>query len=167
MRYHHDEIRRHHTESGFDMVRGTLVPNGEAPEVIADNVAFTRSFSAHLSDTVSWGHFLFAPGARLEVFDATLFDHLGGPSGSVLSVVPLLGVGAVYSFDFGLSVLAGVQPGLQPSHAGAGGGAAGARAQLRAGLSLRAQGGALRGDRLLERVREHHRRVHWLERLRE
>lgn len=114
VRFHHDEIRRHHTESGFDMLRGTLVPNGEASEVIADNVAFTRSFSAHLSDSVSWGHFLFAPGARLEVFDATLFDHLGGPSGSALSIVPLLGAGAVYSFDFGLSVLAGVNQGFSP-----------------------------------------------------
>lgn len=114
VRFHHDEIRRHHTESGFEMLRGTLVPNGEAPAVIADNVAFTRAFSAHLSDTVTWGHFLLAPGARVEVFDATLFDHLSGFSGNAVQVVPLLGLGAVYTFDFGLSVLAGVNQGFSP-----------------------------------------------------
>lgn len=114
LRFHHDEIRRHHTESGFDMLRGTLVPNGEESAVIADNVAFTRAFSAHLSDTISWGHFLLAPGIRTEVFDATLYDHLEGTSGNALQVVPLLGIGAVYTFDFGLSVLAGVNQGFSP-----------------------------------------------------
>lgn len=114
LRFHHDEIRRHHTESGFDMLRGTLVPNGEEAAVIADNVAFTRAFSAHLSDTISWGHFLLAPGIRTEIFDATLYDHLSGTSGNALKVVPLMGIGAVYSFDFGLSVLAGVNQGFSP-----------------------------------------------------
>lgn len=114
VRFHHDEIRRRHTQSGFDLLRGTLVPNGEGEELIADNVAFTRGFSAHLSDTVTWGHFLLSPGARVEVFDATLFDRLSGFSGNALYVVPLLGVGAVYSFDFGLSVLAGVNQGFSP-----------------------------------------------------
>ena len=118
VRFHHDELRRHHTESGFDMLRGTLVPNGEGVAVIADNVAFTRAFSAHFSDTMTWGHLLLAPGARVEVFDATLFDHLSGFSGNALNVVPLLGVGAVYSFDFGLSVLAGVNQGFSPPSPG-------------------------------------------------
>lgn len=113
-RFHHDEIRRRHTESGFQMLRGTMVPNGEEAMLTADNVAFTRSFSANLSDTISWGHFLLAPGARLEVVDATLFDRMKGSSGHALNVVPLLGVGAVYSFDFGLSVLAGVNQGFSP-----------------------------------------------------
>ena len=114
LRFHHDEIRRRHTQTGFDMLRGTLVPIGEAPELIADNVAFTRAFSANLSDTITWGRFLFAPGARIEVFDATLYDHLAGFSGNKLNVVPLFGVGAVYSFDFGLSVLGGVNKGFSP-----------------------------------------------------
>ncbi|MDP3152514.1 MAG: TonB-dependent receptor [Archangium sp.] len=114
LRFHHDEIRRRHTQSGFDMLRGTLVPNGEEAELIADNLASTRSFSANLSDTISWGHFLLAPGARVEVYDATLSDRLSGAAGNALQVVPLLGIGAVYTFDFGLSVLAGVNQGFSP-----------------------------------------------------
>ncbi|MDP2272019.1 MAG: TonB-dependent receptor [Archangium sp.] len=114
LRFHHDEIRRRHTQSGFDMLRGTLVPNGEEAELIADNLASTRSFSANLSDTISWGHFLLAPGARVEVYDATLSDRLSGAAGNALRVVPLLGIGAVYTFDFGLSVLAGVNQGFSP-----------------------------------------------------
>lgn len=113
-RFHHDQIDRDHLGTFYDMVRGALVPTGEVAEPLADNNAFTRSFSAHLSDTLSWGRFLLAPGARLEVFDAALSDGLAGTYASALSVVPLLGVGAVYSFDFGLSVLAGVNQGFSP-----------------------------------------------------
>lgn len=114
IRFHHDEIRRHHTQQGFDMVHANLVANDEPVEVIADNGAFTRSFSAHLSDAVTWGRFLLVLGGRVEVFDAALVDHLDGPSGRALHVVPLLGLGAVYSFESGLSLLAGVHQGFSP-----------------------------------------------------
>lgn len=114
LRFHHDEIRRRHTQTGFDLLRGTMVPNGEAPELLVENLAFTRALSANVSDTITWGRFLFAPGARVEVFEATLYDHLAEFSGSKLNVVPLFGLGAVYSLDFGLSVLGGVNKGFSP-----------------------------------------------------
>jgi len=47
--------------------------------------------------------------------------------------VPLIGAGAVYSFDFGLSLLAGVNQGFSPPSPGQWR-PAGARAQLRAGF---------------------------------
>jgi Fe(3+) dicitrate transport protein len=43
-----------------------------------------------------------------------LVDHLAETSVHALSVVPLFGLGAVYSFDFGLSTLAGVNQGFSP-----------------------------------------------------
>ncbi len=117
-RFHHDEIRRLHSELGFDMVSAALVPDGEGSTVIADNGAFTRSFSAHVSDTVNWGRLLLAPGARIEIFDAALIDHLGSAGGRALSVVPLVGFGAVYGFDFGLSALGGINQGFSPPSPG-------------------------------------------------
>ncbi|MGV3621307.1 MAG: TonB-dependent receptor family protein [Archangium sp.] len=118
LRFHHDSIVRLHTQDGYDMRAGHLVSNGEASEVVNDNTGLTRSFSAHVSDTMTWGNFLLAPGARIEVFDATLNDRLADTSGQQLNVVPLLGIGAVYAFDFGLSVVGGVHQGFSPPAAG-------------------------------------------------
>ncbi len=114
IRFHHDQIDRLHGQDGYDMRGGHLVWNGEGQETVNDNGAATRSFSAHLSDTITWGNFLISPGARLEVFDAKLNDRVLGTSVDQLNVVPLLGIGAVYAFDFGLSVLGGVHQGFSP-----------------------------------------------------
>lgn len=114
VRFHHDDILRVHSQNGYDMRGGALAWNGEAPEVINDNTAWTRSFSAHVSDSLQWGNLLVSPGVRLEIFDAYLTDRTLGTRAGQLSVVPLLGLGAVYSFDFGLSALAGVHQGFSP-----------------------------------------------------
>lgn len=114
VRFHHDQIDRHHTGHAYDLLRGTLVAVDEEGIPLADNTAFTRSVSAHLADTMSLGGLLIAPGARVEIFDAALIDSLGGTRSSSLSVVPLVGLGAVYTFDFGLSVLGGVHQGFSP-----------------------------------------------------
>lgn len=114
VRFHHDELTRLQGQDGFDMRGGHLVWNGEGQEVVTDNGASTRSFSAHVSDTLTWGGLLVSPGVRVEVFDARLNDRLGERIAQQLNVVPLLGVGAVYAFDFGLSVLGGVNQGFSP-----------------------------------------------------
>lgn len=114
VRFHHDDIVRLHTQDGYDMRAGHLSWNGEAAEVVNDNTSSTRSFSAHVSNTMTWGNFLLAPGARLEVFDALLDDRVTASSNRQLNVVPLLGIGAVYAFDFGLSVVGGVHQGFSP-----------------------------------------------------
>lgn len=111
---HHDDIVRHHSLHGFVMQHATLVPDGAEGQVIADNVAFTRALAVHLTDTVTWGHLLVAPGARLEVMGLGSADHLDGSAGLNTQLVPLLGMGAVYSFEFGASVLAGVHQGFSP-----------------------------------------------------
>jgi Fe(3+) dicitrate transport protein len=117
-RFHHDEIVRHHTHRGYDMVRGTLVPGVEPELLTTHNVAFTRAFSAHVADTMSWGGLLVSPGARVEVIDSTLGDRLKAETSRLFTATPLLGVGAVYTFDFGLSMLGGVYQGFSPPNPG-------------------------------------------------
>lgn len=118
VRFHHDQIDRLHTQDGYDMRLGHLAWNGEPSEVVNDNGAATRSFSAHVSDTLTWGNFLLAPGVRVEVFDAKLNDRVLDTSAGQLNAVPLLGIGAVYAFDFGLSLVAGVHQGFSPPSPG-------------------------------------------------
>lgn len=118
IRFHHDDIVRLHTQDGYDMRVGHMVWNGEPSEIVNDNTGLTRSFSAHLSDTLTWGNFLLAPCARLEVFDAFLNDRVLATNAQQLNVVPLLGIGAVYAFDFGLSLVGGVHQGFSPPAAG-------------------------------------------------
>ncbi|MEW6430735.1 MAG: TonB-dependent receptor [Myxococcota bacterium] len=114
VRLHHDEIRRLHTGHSFDMRNATLVPSGVPDEVLNSNVAYTRSFSGFLADHLSWGRLLVSPGVRVEVPWTGFGDELARTGTSAQFVVPLLGLGAVYGFDFGLSVLAGLHQGFSP-----------------------------------------------------
>ncbi|MEW5737730.1 MAG: TonB-dependent receptor [Myxococcota bacterium] len=113
-RFHHDEISRHHVGNFFDMRSGTLVSSGDAPELLTSNVAYTRAFSGFLADHLSWGRLLVSPGVRVEGMGLGFGDELSGRSVNSISAVPLFGLGAVYGFDFGLSVLAGVHQGYSP-----------------------------------------------------
>ncbi|GMU61286.1 MAG: TonB-dependent receptor [Myxococcaceae bacterium] len=113
-RFHHDEIRRDHVGNFLHMRSGALVPSGDAPEQLAANVAYTRSFSGFVADHLTWGRLLVSPGLRIEVPGEHFGDELTGRSSSGTSVVPLFGLGAVYGLDFGLSVLAGVHQGFSP-----------------------------------------------------
>jgi Fe(3+) dicitrate transport protein len=114
LRFHHDEIRRDHTGATFDMRRGTLVPSGEPDQQVDLNVAYTRSLSAFLSDRITWGRLLVSPGVRLEAPWTGFGDELTRRVATRQSVVPLLGLGAVYAFDSGVSALAGVHQGFSP-----------------------------------------------------
>ena len=114
VRLHHDQIRRLHDGHSYDMIRGTLVPSGVPDEAYADNVAYTRSFSGFVADHLSWGRLLVSPGVRVEVPWMGYGDELARTSSTTISAVPLLGLGAVYGFESGLSVLAGVHQGFSP-----------------------------------------------------
>lgn len=112
-RFHHDQIDRLHTGEWFDMRSGYLVSAGVPNTLLADNGAFTRSFSAHVSDTITWGNLLVSPGVRLET-PWMGFNDVAGNRVESQQIVPLVGGGAVYRFDFGLSLIAGVHQGFSP-----------------------------------------------------
>jgi Fe(3+) dicitrate transport protein len=114
VRLHHDQIRRRHDGHGFDMIRGTLVPAGVPSQAYADNVAFTRSFSAFVANRLSWGRLLVSPGVRVEVPWMGYGDELARQTSTTGAAVPLLGFGAVYGFGSGLFALAGVHQGASP-----------------------------------------------------
>lgn len=114
LRFHHDEARRTDDLVGYQMVSGTLVPDvlGRTPN--ARRVDFTRALAIYAQDVVVFRRLLIAPGARVELIDSLSGNSLRDTSTFDRNVVPLLGLGAVYSFDFGLSVVGGVHQGFSP-----------------------------------------------------
>lgn len=113
-RFHHDSIQREHSQLGYAMASGALTPDGLPREQLALNTAYTRALAFHLSDTLSLGRLLLAPGARLEVVQSNFGDQLAQASTQGLQVVPLLGLGAVVALPLGLNAFAGVHQGFSP-----------------------------------------------------
>ena len=114
VRLHHDEIRRLHTESGFLMTGGQLVPDGEATLTTARNSDATTALALHAIDALSIGKLTLTPGVRVELmwFDAQ--DLLSGESGDGFSYAILPGAGAYYELWEHFGALAGVYRGFSP-----------------------------------------------------
>lgn len=135
VRFLHDEARRADDLVGYQMVKGTLVPDsvGRAPN--ARRVDFSRAFAAWAQSSFTWRRLLIAPGLRLEVIDSLSGNELRSSSTYARNVVALPGIGAVYTFDVGLSVLAGVHQGFSPVSPGQ-------RAEVRPERALNSELGA-------------------------
>lgn len=114
VRFHYDSIDRLHTESGFLMSGGELVPSGEPVLTTADNFASTHAVAVHWSDAITWKELTVTPGARVEVIGSRLEDRKTGETHDALVPAVMPGVGAYYAIlpDFG--VLAGVYRGFSP-----------------------------------------------------
>ena len=113
-RFHHDNAVHDHVQTGYQMRSGRLQLDGTPSEPILEDVGTARAVALHLNDTLSWGRFLLAPGARLELIDTIYGNHLTNTGERLLQVVPLLGVGAVVALPEGFNVFAGVHQGFSP-----------------------------------------------------
>lgn len=114
LRFHYDRIDREHTESGYLMSAGELVPAGGPVLTSAHNLASTHAVALHLTDAMSWHGLTLTPGARVELIGSHAEDYLTNDSrdGFVAAVMP--GVGAYYELAPNLGVLAGVYRGFSP-----------------------------------------------------
>lgn len=113
-RFHFDQIHRDHTRDGYAMRSGALAPDGQPTDPLADDVGAARAIALHVNDAMSWGRFLLAPGARLEVIETLYSDRLANTATSQWQVVPLLGLGAVVRLPGDVHALAGVHQGFSP-----------------------------------------------------
>lgn len=119
-RLHSDGIRRDHIARGFQMVRRALVWDGLEDITYAANNGEAQALSAHVADAVSFGPLTIVPGARVELIRVSLRDDVKGTTQTNGSLTPLLGLGAVYGFDEGLTLLAGTYQGFSPVAPGGG-----------------------------------------------
>ncbi|HVH40881.1 MAG TPA: TonB-dependent receptor, partial [Labilithrix sp.] len=114
LRFHYDHIERLHTESGFAMSGGELVPTGEAPLTTTDNFASSHAVAVHLTDAMTWRDLTVTPGARVEVIESRTKDYLTQTNADALVGAVMPGVGAYYALLSNLGLLAGVYRGFSP-----------------------------------------------------
>ncbi|HYH98488.1 TonB-dependent receptor family protein [Hyalangium sp.] len=113
-RYHFDSIKRHHTEDGFRMVAGELVPEGGPTATTANNRDSTHAVALHLTDAVTWGRLVVTPGVRLELLRSQSVNHLSGTRQDGALEVILPGLGVYGSLTRALGLFAGVYRGFSP-----------------------------------------------------
>jgi len=116
MRFHNDSIERRHSEDGFIVTSGALMPEGTPTTVTAFNEASTLAFSMHAIDAVTWRKLTVTPGVRFELMRSKYLEKLGSTPattyGTAHAVLPGLGVYQELFPNFG--VLGGVYRGFSP-----------------------------------------------------
>ena len=120
-RVHNDRIERRHSEDGFIVAGGQLLPEGTATTVTAFNDASTLAFSLHAIDAVTFRKLTVTPGLRVELMRSTFVDKLDHTTthGSAHALLPGLGVYQELIQHFG--VLGGVYRGFSPPAPGSAG----------------------------------------------
>jgi Fe(3+) dicitrate transport protein len=120
VRLHYDEIKRRHSQDGFQMIGGVLVPDGTATQVTVSNTDRTYALALHAIDAVTWRSLTLTPGVRIEIIRSRSEDRLAltTTKGSAVAVMP--GAGAFWSVVPSFGLLAGVYRGFSPPPPGSG-----------------------------------------------
>lgn len=113
-RLHYDEIKRRHSQDGFQMVNGELIPDRTPTQVTVANTDSTYALALHAMDALTWRSLTFTPGLRVEVIRSKSQDRLAHQTteGTHVAWMPGAGVFWAVTRDFGL--LAGAYRGFSP-----------------------------------------------------
>lgn len=114
VRYHFDSIKRLHTESGYLMAAGQLVPTGDAEIVTADNYESTHAVAIHLTDALQWKRLTVTPGARVELIASRSENFRLATTKNAFVPAVMPGVGMYYELVRDIGLLAGVHRGFSP-----------------------------------------------------
>ncbi|WP_437500726.1 TonB-dependent receptor family protein [Sorangium sp. So ce1099] len=139
LRLHYDRVERRHSENGFHVLGGALVPDGGPTVVTQLNEAWTEAIALHASDAVTWRALTVTPGVRVELMRSAFVDRAAGSEQTRRAQALLPGVGAYYALTEALGVLAGVYRGFSPP-------APGSDEHVKPELSVNYEGGARFAD---------------------
>jgi Fe(3+) dicitrate transport protein len=119
-RFHYDRIRRRHSEDGYRLQEGQLVPAGLPTTVIAFNEATALANALHLTDAVTWKGLSVTPGVRVELIRTQYSNFIPNPQGtfddnSRFQAAVLPGVGVYQALTNSVGLLAGVHRGFSPA----------------------------------------------------
>lgn len=113
-RLHYDEIKRRHSQDGFRMEAGALVPDGTATQITASNTDSTYALALHALDAVTWRALTLTPGVRVEIIRSRSVDRLANTTDEGSTVAWMPGAGAFWSLTRDWGLLAGVYRGFSP-----------------------------------------------------
>ena len=128
LRVHEDEVDRFQHDDLYAMRSGDLVlTSAGAPGSQSNRISTAEVTSLFVEDRIDFGDWQLTPGVRFERIDLVRNDYatgdpdrIDGPTrvreNSVDVVIP--GIGATYSLDNGLVLLAGVHRGFNPPSPG-------------------------------------------------
>jgi Fe(3+) dicitrate transport protein len=118
-RFHYDRVQRLHTEQGFLMQSGALVPDGRAELTTSNARAWAHALALHLTDAASWGPVTLTPGVRVELISTFLRDRLAArESEGAAQRIVIPGLGAYWAITPSFGLLAGAYRGFSPAAAG-------------------------------------------------
>jgi Fe(3+) dicitrate transport protein len=116
VRLHHDRIDFLHTEDGYKMLDGNLIPTGEATITTANRRNWANALALHLTDAATWGRLTVTPGLRLELIETHVRDRQTGADGwGPAQRVLIPGLGAYFELTPALGLLAGAYRGFSPA----------------------------------------------------
>ena len=118
VRYHHDDVERHHQQRSYLMRSGELVSDGIARPAKVINYAETDAIALYLQDEITKGDFTLSLGVRYEDIqgsvDNRITDALSSNNQSILAP----GAGGHYQLTQSIGLLAGVYIGFSPAGPG-------------------------------------------------
>ena len=146
LRFHQDEVERHHSVKSYNMISGNLVHDGVDHNLRALNHGETDALAIFIKDKAYINDWVITAGLRTEFINNTYTDHLT-PSNSndddTTVVIP--GIGAFYQYNTHLGFLAGIHKGFTPN-APAPGGQADPEESINTEFGLRYQQGKLNSE---------------------
>lgn len=113
-RLHYDEIKRRHSQDGFQMEGGVLIPDGTPTQITASNTDSTYALALHVMDALTWRSFTLTPGLRVEIIRSKSVDRLANDTTKGSAVAWMPGAGAFWGLTRDVGLLAGVYRGFSP-----------------------------------------------------
>lgn len=113
-RIHFDSIDRRHTQDGFLMRGGELVPDGRATETTADERASTLAMALYVANAIAWKRLIVTPGVRVEMLRSQFDNRRTGTRSVGTERVVLPGLGTYVGVTKNLALIAGVYRGYSP-----------------------------------------------------
>jgi Fe(3+) dicitrate transport protein len=114
VRLHADYVTRLHTEVPYNMLNGSLVPEGSEASTVLDSMTNAHALAIHAHNDFAWRRLHIVPGMRLETIWNAAGTSETGPTDPVLRVVPLPGLGLMGEPLPWLGVFGGVHRGFSP-----------------------------------------------------
>ncbi len=118
LRFHQDNVERHHRVNYYAMQSQELVLTGQAPAVTTQNQGKATAVAGYTNVSATTGNLTASAGVRLEYIKGELSDYLANNRLTNSDTVILPGFGLFYQLSDAMGLLFGVNKGYVPTSPG-------------------------------------------------